>query len=130
MTAKGSECTASVTDKDERDPRSSLTVDLELKSGKAEISTGVGFFDHNCSTSWRGHSLIDNEDQRPSGRLQPSRPQHGRRMSASALSRQRRSAKLWATGGTASLRYASLDLAMDEALTRAAIDVSGRPYLV
>src|SRR5690606_22707575 len=28
------------------------------------------------------------------------------------------------------VRYASLDLAMDEALTRAAIDVSGRPYLV
>ena len=28
------------------------------------------------------------------------------------------------------MRYASLDLAMDETLTRAAIDVSGRPYLV
>src|SRR5690606_28978582 len=28
------------------------------------------------------------------------------------------------------MRYASLDLAMDETLTRAAVDVSGRPYLV
>ena len=28
------------------------------------------------------------------------------------------------------MRYASLDLAMDETLTRAAIDVSGRPFLV
>ena len=27
-------------------------------------------------------------------------------------------------------RYASIDLAMDEALTRAAVDVSGRPFLV
>ena len=27
-------------------------------------------------------------------------------------------------------RYASIDLAMDEACTRAAVDVSGRPYLV
>ncbi|MDP3527089.1 MAG: imidazoleglycerol-phosphate dehydratase, partial [Hoeflea sp.] len=27
-------------------------------------------------------------------------------------------------------RYASLDLAMDETLTRAAIDISGRPFLV
>ncbi len=27
-------------------------------------------------------------------------------------------------------RYASLDLAMDETLTRAAVDVSGRPFLV
>ena len=27
-------------------------------------------------------------------------------------------------------RYASLDLAMDECLTRAAVDVSGRPFLV
>ena len=27
-------------------------------------------------------------------------------------------------------RYASIDLAMDETLTRAAIDVSGRPFLV
>jgi imidazoleglycerol-phosphate dehydratase len=28
------------------------------------------------------------------------------------------------------VRYASLDLAMDEACTRAAIDISGRPFLV
>ena len=28
------------------------------------------------------------------------------------------------------VRYASLDLAMDETLTRAAVDVSGRPFLV
>lgn len=28
------------------------------------------------------------------------------------------------------MRYASLDLAMDETLTRAAVDVSGRPWLV
>ncbi|MEP4423332.1 MAG: imidazoleglycerol-phosphate dehydratase, partial [Nitratireductor sp.] len=27
-------------------------------------------------------------------------------------------------------RYASLDLAMDETLTRAAVDISGRPFLV
>ena len=27
-------------------------------------------------------------------------------------------------------RYASIDLAMDETLTRAALDVSGRPYLI
>ena len=27
-------------------------------------------------------------------------------------------------------RYASLDLAMDETMTRAAVDVSGRPFLV
>jgi imidazoleglycerol-phosphate dehydratase len=28
------------------------------------------------------------------------------------------------------MRYASIDLAMDETLTRAALDVSGRPFLV
>ena len=122
MAAKGSGRTASVTRKT-NETEISLTVDLDGK-GKAEMSTGVGFFDHMLDQLAR-HSLIDMKI-RAKGDLHID-DHHTVEDVGIALGK----ALGDALGDRAGIvRYASLDLAMDEALTRAAIDVSGRPYLV
>ncbi|MCG6115031.1 MAG: imidazoleglycerol-phosphate dehydratase HisB [Mesorhizobium sp.] len=122
MAAKGSGRTASVTRKT-NETEISLTVDLDGK-GKAEMSTGVGFFDHMLDQLAR-HSLIDMKIK-AKGDLHID-DHHTVEDVGIALGK----ALGEALGDRAGIvRYASLDLAMDEALTRAAIDVSGRPYLV
>ena len=93
-------------------------------AGKSDISTGIGFFDHMLDQLSR-HSLID-MTVKAAGDLHID-DHHTVEDTGIALG-QALSRALGERRGI--MRYASLDLAMDEALTRAAIDVSGRPFLV
>lgn len=93
-------------------------------SGRANVSTGVGFFDHMLEQLSR-HSLID-ITVKAKGDLHVD-DHHTVEDTGIALG-QALSQALGDRRGI--MRYASIDLAMDEALTRAAIDVSGRPFLV
>jgi len=93
-------------------------------TGKREIETGIGFFDHMLDQLSR-HSLID-MTIKADGDLHID-DHHTVEDVGIALGQAINQALADRAGVT---RYASLDLAMDEALTRAAIDVSGRPFLV
>jgi imidazoleglycerol-phosphate dehydratase len=100
-----------------------VRVDLD-GSGRADVKTGVGFFDHMLEQLAR-HSLID-ITARADGDLHID-DHHTVEDTGIALGQAIRQA----LGGRRGIRrYASLDLAMDECLTRAAVDVSGRPFLV
>ncbi len=101
----------------------SVTVDLD-GTGKAEISTGVGFFDHMLEQVAR-HSLID-VTVAAKGDLHIDQ-HHTVEDVGIALGQALRQA-LGDSKGIS--RYADVHLPMDEVLTRCAIDVSGRPYLV
>ena len=100
-----------------------VSVDLD-GVGRSEISTGVGFFDHMLDQLSR-HSLVD-MTVKAAGDLHID-DHHTVEDTGIALG-QALSQALGERRGI--MRYASLDLAMDETLTRAAIDVSGRPFLV
>jgi imidazoleglycerol-phosphate dehydratase len=100
-----------------------ISVDLD-GTGVAEIKTGIGFFDHMLEQIAR-HSLIDIHIA-AKGDLHVDQ-HHTVEDVGIALGAAIRQA-LGDMGGIA--RYADIHLPMDEALTRAAIDVSGRPYLV
>ena len=99
------------------------TVDLD-GSGKYDVATGVGFFDHMLEQLSR-HSLIDMV-VKAKGDLHID-DHHTVEDTGIALG-QAIARALGDRKGIA--RYASIDLAMDETLTRAAVDVSGRPFLV
>jgi imidazoleglycerol-phosphate dehydratase len=101
----------------------SVTLDLD-GSGRATIATGVGFLDHMLELFAR-HALVDLE-VKVAGDLHVDH-HHTTEDAGIALGQ----CVLQALGDKRGIaRYASLDLAMDEALTRVAIDVSGRPFLV
>ncbi|NDW03751.1 imidazoleglycerol-phosphate dehydratase HisB [Jiella pacifica] len=100
-----------------------VRVDLD-GTGRSTIATGVGFFDHMLEQLSR-HSLID-MDIATEGDLHID-DHHTVEDTGIAIGQAIRQA-LGERRGIR--RYASLDLAMDECLTRAAIDVSGRPFLV
>ena len=99
-----------------------VAVDLD-GTGSHKIATGIGFLDHMLEQVAR-HSLIDIE-LAAKGDLHIDY-HHTAEDSGIALG-QAISKALGTRAGIS--RYASLDLAMDETLTRVAIDVSGRPYL-
>jgi imidazoleglycerol-phosphate dehydratase len=101
----------------------SASVDLDGK-GAYEVKTGIGFLDHMLEQLAR-HSLIDIKLE-AKGDLHIDF-HHTTEDSGIALGQ----AVAKALGDRRGIRrYASLHLPMDEALTRAAIDVSGRPYLI
>ncbi|MCP4319920.1 MAG: imidazoleglycerol-phosphate dehydratase HisB [Hyphomicrobiales bacterium] len=101
----------------------SVKVDID-GNGTSKIATGVGFFDHMLEQLSR-HSLIDMEIE-AKGDLHID-DHHTVEDTGIAIG----IAIAKALGDRRGIvRYASLDLAMDETLTRAAIDVSGRPFLV
>lgn len=102
-----------------------ISVEINLDgTGKYDVSTGAGFFDHMLEQLSR-HSLID-MTIRCKGDLHID-AHHTSEDVGIALGQ----AVSNALGDRAGIcRYASLDLAMDETLTRAAMDVSGRPYLI
>jgi imidazoleglycerol-phosphate dehydratase len=93
-------------------------------TGRSKIETGVGFFDHMLEQLSR-HSLIDMEIK-AKGDLHID--DHHTVEDVGIALGQALSRALGDRKGIC--RYASIDLAMDETLTRAAIDVSGRPFLV
>ncbi len=100
-----------------------VAVDID-GSGSFDVSTGVGFFDHMLEQLSR-HSLIDMK-VRAKGDLHID--DHHTVEDVGIALGQAISKALGERRGIT--RYASLDLAMDETLTRAAVDVSGRPFLV
>ena len=103
----------------------SISVSLNLDgTGTFNVSTGVGFFDHMLEQLSR-HSLIDMEIK-AKGDLHID-DHHTVEDTGIAIGQGIAKALGERRGIN---RYASLDLAMDETLTRAALDVSGRPFLV
>ena len=100
-----------------------LAVNLD-GTGHYDIKTGVGFFDHMMEQLAR-HSLIDIALE-TKGDLHID-DHHTVEDSGIALGQ----AVARALGDRKGIRrYGSCDLAMDEALSRCAIDVSGRAFLV
>ena len=102
-----------------------LSVKLDLDgTGRHDNATGVGFFDHMLDQLAR-HALIDLET-RATGDLHVD-DHHTVEDVGIALGR----ALAEALGDKRGIRrYGSCHLAMDEALVRAALDLSGRPFLV
>ena len=100
-----------------------VSVDLD-GSGKAEMATGVGFFDHMLDQLAR-HSLID-ISVAAKGDLHID--QHHTVEDVGIAIGQALTKALGDRAGIT--RYADVHLPMDETLTRCAVDVSGRPYLV
>lgn len=93
-------------------------------TGTYDMKTGVGFFDHMMEQLAR-HSLIDMKIE-AKGDLHID-DHHTVEDCGIALGQ----AVAKALGDRKGIRrYASSDLPMDEALTRCAIDVSGRPFLI
>jgi imidazoleglycerol-phosphate dehydratase len=93
-------------------------------SGKAEISTGVGFLDHMLELFAR-HGLFD-LTVKVAGDLHVDQ-HHTTEDTGIALGE----AFLKAVGEKKGItRYADIHLPMDETLSRIALDISGRPFLV
>lgn len=101
----------------------SVALDIDGK-GRSDIKTGIGFFDHMLEQLSR-HSLIDMQIH-AMGDLHID--DHHTVEDCGILLGQALSEALGERRGIT--RYASLDLVMDESCTRAAIDISGRPFLV
>ncbi|WP_112661970.1 imidazoleglycerol-phosphate dehydratase HisB [Microvirga flavescens] len=93
-------------------------------TGKAEIATGVGFLDHMLELFAR-HGLFD-LTVKVTGDLHVDQ-HHTTEDTGIALGQ----AILKALGDKKGiLRYADIHLPMDETLTRIALDISGRPFLL
>ncbi|WP_213685870.1 imidazoleglycerol-phosphate dehydratase HisB [Roseicyclus sp.] len=102
-----------------------ITVSVDLDgTGRRDITTGVGFFDHMLDQLAR-HALIDITIS-ATGDLHID-DHHTVEDVGIALGQ----ALSKAMGDKRGIRrYGSFHLAMDDALLRAALDLSGRPYLV
>jgi imidazoleglycerol-phosphate dehydratase len=100
-----------------------VTVDLD-GGGEAAIETGIGFLDHMLDLLAR-HSRID-MTVKATGDLHIDH-HHTTEDVGIALGQAMKQALGDMRGIT---RYADVHLPMDEALTRVAIDISGRPFLV
>ncbi|MDE0175213.1 MAG: imidazoleglycerol-phosphate dehydratase HisB [Defluviicoccus sp.] len=106
-----------------RETRIEVTVDLD-GGGVYDVATGIGFLDHMLEQLSR-HSLIDLR-VRADGDLHIDF-HHTTEDTALAIG-QAVSKALGDRGGI--VRYGSALIPMDETLTRVAIDISGRPYLI
>src|SRR4029078_5091711 len=100
-----------------------FTVDLDGK-GASEIATGIGFLDHMLDLLAR-HSRIDIK-VKAKGDLHTDF-HHTAEDTGIAIGQAVKQALGDMKGIT---RYADVHVPMDEALTRVAIDISGRPFLV
>lgn len=102
-----------------------ITVSLDLDGrGDADISTGVGFFDHMLTQIAR-HGHID-LTVKAKGDLHID-DHHTVEDVGIAIGQCFRKALGDKAGIT---RYADVTLPLDEALSRVVVDISGRPYLV
>jgi imidazoleglycerol-phosphate dehydratase len=104
---------------------SKVSISLNLDgTGRAQVSTGVGFFDHML-TAFATHSLID-LDVESAGDWQID-AHHTVEDTAIVLGQALRSA----LGDKRGIRrFGSALVPLDEALAQAVVDVSGRPYCV
>lgn len=110
---------------DRKTSETQIAVEVDLDgSGQFDISTGIGFLDHMLEQLSR-HSLID---MKISAKGDVQVDAHHTTEDVGIALGQAISKALGDRGGIR--RYSSIDLAMDETLTGAAIDVSGRPFLV
>ena len=100
-----------------------VAIDLDGE-GRSSIATGIGFLDHMLDLLAR-HSRIDMEIK-AKGNLHIDH-HHTTEDVGIALGQAVKQALGDMKGIT---RYADVHLPMDEALTRVAIDISGRPFLV
>jgi imidazoleglycerol-phosphate dehydratase len=102
-----------------------IVVEVNLDgTGAFDVSTGIGFLDHMIEQFSR-HSLID-VTCRIAGDLHVDQ-HHTTEDSAIAIGQ----AILEALGDKAGIgRYGEAHSAMDEALSRVVLDISGRPFLV
>jgi imidazoleglycerol-phosphate dehydratase len=108
-----------------RTKETAITASVELDgSGDFKIATGVGFLDHMIEQLAR-HSLID-ITLKAEGDLHID--QHHTTEDSGIVLGQAVARALGDKKGIA--RYGSAYLPMDETLTRVALDVSGRPYLM
>ena len=108
-----------------RTAETDVTISIELDgNGRCAISTGIGFLDHMLELLAR-HALFD-IDVKVTGDLHVDQ-HHSAEDTGIALG-QAFAQALGDKRGIA--RYADLHLPMDEALTRVAVDISGRPFLV
>ena len=100
-----------------------VTVNLD-GSGRAEIKTGIGFLDHMLDLLAR-HSRIDiTVKAKGDLHIDHHHTTEDVGISLGAAVKQ-------ALGDMRGItRYADVHVPMDEALTRVAIDISGRPFLV
>ena len=108
-----------------RTAETEVSVSLALDgTGKAAIATGVGFLDHMLELFAR-HGLFDLE-VKVEGDLHVDQ-HHTTEDTGIAVGQ----AFLKALGDKKGIaRYADLHLPMDETLSRVALDISGRPFLV
>src|SRR5689334_18955968 len=100
-----------------------VAVDLD-GAGRASVATGIGFLDHMLDLLAR-HSRID-ITAKAKGDLHID--QHHTTEDVGIALGQAVKQALGDMKGIG--RYASVHMPMDEALTRVAIDISGRPFLV
>jgi imidazoleglycerol-phosphate dehydratase len=100
-----------------------VAVDLDGE-GRASVATGIGFLDHMLDLLAR-HSRVDIE-VKAKGDLHIDQ-HHTTEDVGIALGQALRQALGDMKGIT---RYADVHVPMDEALTRVALDISGRPFLV
>lgn len=110
---------------DRKTKETQIAAEINLDgTGSYDVSTGIGFLDHMLEQLAR-HSLIDIK-LTAEGDLHVDQ-HHTAEDSGIALGQAVAKALGDKRGIT---RYASVYLPMDEALTRVALDISGRPYLI
>jgi len=110
---------------DRETKESKVVIELDLDgSGRAEVSTGVGFYDHML-TSFARHALVDLVAH-TSGDTHID-AHHTVEDTAIVLGEALREA----LGDKAGIRrFGDATVPLDEALVQAVVDVSGRPYCV
>jgi len=110
-------------DRETKESKVHVEVDID-GSGRADVSTGVGFYDHML-TSFARHALVDLVAH-TSGDTHID-AHHTVEDTAIVLGEALREA----LGDKAGIsRYGDALVPLDEALVQAVVDISGRPYLV
>jgi imidazoleglycerol-phosphate dehydratase len=110
---------------DRQTDETKVLVEIALNgTGRTDVSTGVGFYDHML-TSFGKHGLFDLTVQ-VAGDLQVD-AHHTVEDTAIALGQAFAQA---AGDKSGTRRFGDALIPMDEALVQAAVDLSGRPYLV